>query len=143
MSDKIVKSSGIIMNEEVGSDSELHVFVVNLDPDSDRRVKVEVFNWSTLSPVEICGEVEIGMSGDIPYCGAPIEIEENSAAEFEYDITNAAQYEVRVTFFKTDHNVLVTSQGVYKTPTTNNEDENIPGQTVLNKDFTKISEDDD
>lgn len=141
MSDKIVRSSGIIMNEEESGETELHVFVANLNVESDRRIKVEIFDWSNLTPVSILGEVENGTSPQTPYAGTPIEIEESTAAEFEYDITGVEEYEVRVTFYKTAHDVLVTSQGVYKNLPAHNEDENIPGQTVLNKYFTEVFDD--
>jgi len=80
------------------------------------------------------GHINVGNGPqEIPDGGGPIEIEENSAAEFEASIANTLEYEVRVTFFHTDKNVGVMSQGVGPN------DNNVIGQQVLNKDFTRVS----
>lgn len=70
----------------------------------------------------------------IPGGGGPIEIEESTSASFTADLSGVNSYEVRITYFGTKENVVSTSQGIQSDGT------NAVGQTVLNRDFSRISQ---
>jgi hypothetical protein len=68
--------------------------------------------------------------------GGPIEIKENTATVFATDLLDnmiILIYEVRVTFFDCDDNVLVTSNGLSIINS-----ENVTGQTILDADFRTL-----
>lgn len=126
----IVKSSGVLLNlsEET---LEIIIFIVNLNKNNGRRVKVEIFDWTSNIPIEM---TVFSFNGPdfILGNGGPIEIKEGTTAIFASDILVdfTPMYEVRVTFFDSDENVLVTSNGNSKFNSTN-----VAGQTVLDTDF--------
>lgn len=129
-----VKSSGLLvnLNEET---LQILINIANLNKQCSRRVKVEVFDWTFNIPTEVPITSSNG-SDNIPGDGGPITIKSQTAAVFASDFLDDMLiliYEVRVTFFDSDENVLITSNGLSKI-----NGGNVPGQTVLDADFTTL-----
>ncbi|MGA3599386.1 hypothetical protein [Lysinibacillus agricola] len=128
----VVKSSGLLANlsEET---LQILINIVNLNKNDKRRVKVEVFDWTSNIPIEIPLFSSNGPNFIIGN-GGPIEIKEGTAAVFGTDFLDdfILIYEVRVTFFDSDENVLVTSNGISRINSAN-----VTGQTVLDVDFRR------
>lgn len=126
----VVKSSGLLANlsEET---VQILINIANLNKNDARRVKVEVFDWTSNIPIEIplfSGNGPDFILGD----GGPIDIKAGTAAVFATDFIDALIiliYEVRVTFFDSNENVLVTSNGISEINSAN-----VAGQTVLDTD---------
>jgi hypothetical protein len=134
-----VKSSGLLanLNEET---LQILINIANLNKDDKRRVKVEVFDWTLNKPVEL---PVFSFNGPnlTPGNGGPIKIKGRTAAVFATDFLDdmiILIYEVRVTFFDSDENVLVTSNGLSII-----NGGNVPGQTVLDADFRTLDLDKD
>ena len=134
-----VKSSGILANlsEET---LQILINIANLDKKHARRVKVEVFDWTPNKPIDVPITSFNGQE-TTPGDGGPIKIKAGTAALFFTDFLDdmiILVYEVRVTFFDSDENVLVTSNGL-----SINNSGNVPGQTVLDVDFRTLDWDKD
>lgn len=129
-----VKSSGLLLNlnEET---LQIVINIANLNKKDARRVKVVVFDWTSNIPIEVPITSFNGQE-TTPGDGGPINIKEKTAAVFFTDFLDAKiilVYEVRVKFFDSDENVLVTSNGISKI-----NGGNVPGQTVLDADFRTL-----
>ena len=129
-----VKSSGLLvnLNEET---LQILINIANLNKNDGRRVKVEVFDWTSNTPIEVPIFSSNGQE-ITPGDGGPIKIKERTAAIFFTDFLDdmiILIYEVRVTFFDSDENVLVTSNGLSII-----NGGNVPGQTVLDADFRTL-----
>lgn len=134
----VVKSSGILANLNEES-LEIFITIINLNKNAKRRVKVEVFDWTFNKPIEI-PLLSLNGPNFKQGNGGPIEIKEETAATFTTNILkeNIFIYEVRVTFFGSDENVLVTSNGLSR-----NTGANVAGQTVHDTDFRTLDWDKD
>jgi hypothetical protein len=109
--------------------------VINIDVDDDRHVLVQVFDWSNNAPVAVPVASVNGPNFTFGG-GGPIEIEESTAAAFFTTTFFApSRYEVRVTFFNTSEDVVVTSQGI------DFFGNNVVGQTVLDRSFKTVEVD--
>lgn len=129
-----VKSSGLLANLSLET-LQILINIANLNKNGARRVKVEVFDWTFNEPIEVPVSSFNGPE-NTPGDGGPIEIKENTAAVFSTGLLDnmiILIYEVRVTFFDCDDNVLVTSNGL-----SINNSGNVPGQTVLDADFRTL-----
>jgi len=134
-SSELVKSSGLLanLNEET---QQILINIANLNKNDARRVRVEVFDWTFNIPIEVpifSANGPENILGD----GGPIKIKERTAAVFFTDFLDEGSiiliYEVRVTFFDSDENILVTSNGISRI-----NGGNVPGQTVLDADFRTL-----
>ncbi|MFF5995093.1 hypothetical protein AAGS61_10090 [Lysinibacillus sp. KU-BSD001] len=135
----IVKSSGLLANL---SEEALLILinVVNLNKNDKRRVKVEVFDWTSNKPIEI-PLFSFNGPDSIVGNGGPIKIKEGTAAVFFTDFLDdkiILIYEIRVTFLDSDENVFVTSNGISRINSAN-----VTGQTVLDTDFRTLDWDKD
>jgi len=129
-----VKSSGLLGNLSLET-LQILINIANLNKNGARRVKVEVFDWTFNEPIEVPVSSFNGPE-NTPGDGGPIEIKENTAAVFSTGLLDnmiILIYEVRVTFFDCDDNVLVTSNGL-----SINNSGNVTGQTVLDADFRTL-----
>lgn len=129
-----VKSSGVIFNGSTGLFNILIIQVINNNPTKNRSVQVQVFNWENNTPVAVAVG-SLNGPNNTPGGGGPIEIQEGTGALFLAGLNGLSQYEVRVTYFNSTEDVLVTSQGF------NLATGNLIGQTVLDRDFRRIDVD--